>query len=223
MLLVHGLADRGFLPRIGDTESTELSFLFFLSTMLFFLFFIRDRQARLLAKELETRRKESSRLGKELAASYSYIGEVNRKFEILQDVSLEIPEILENHKNSKRKKDIFFDVLHAVQVFSGCGDFVVTFSEEKTPAKKTTELFLPSSRLKGIPKNVNIEAFASDDERFTQSEGRYQLIKANGTIGGIRCIAIFRRSALRVDTVDIVRPLLMQVLFLYAHTLKTHE
>lgn len=215
VLLVHGFSERGILPVIQNPEITELVFLLVFSTGLFVLFIFRDYQLQRLKKELEEKRKEASRLGKELSASYSYIGEVNRKFEILQDVSVEIPEILENGK--KNGKDVYFDVLHAIQIFSGCRDFVVAFCDADE-GKHLTEIFLPSSQLLTIPKHIDLEEFARDRSRFTKKSGEYCLVEANGTIGKMHCIAVFHRFSLRGDAVDLVRPLLMQALFLYVHS-----
>ena len=215
VLLVHGFSERGMLPVIQNPEITELVFLLLFSTGLFVLFILRDYQVSRLKKELEGKRKEASRLGKELSASYSYIGEVNRKFEILKDVSVEIPEILENGK--KNGKDVYFDVLHAIQIFSGCRDFVVAFFASDDGEKNPMEIFLPSSQLTASPKHILLGEFVKDQSRFTKKSGEYCLVEANGTIGKMHCVAVFRRFSLRGDAVDLVRPLLMQALFLHVH------
>jgi hypothetical protein len=196
-------------------DVTEIIFIFVFSTLAFVLYIIRDYQFLRYEKESKERKKEATRLSKELSSSYSYIGEVNRKFEILKDITLEIPELLENGK--KNGKDIYADVLRAIRIFSGCRNFMVILFSQKEK-KRYAELFLPDSNLVSVPSGIDIEEIIRGKTHFTKRKGGYCVIEANGTMAGLHCLGIFRHTSLRDDAIDLVRPLLMQTLLLYVYS-----
>lgn len=217
-LIVPGFVEQGWLPTFGSRGITEMVFLFLFATMAFVLYIIRDYQFLRYEKRAQEKQKEVSHLTKELSSSYSYIGEVNRKFEILQDVTLEIPTLLENGVG-KGKRSVYFDALRAMRIFSGCRDFVVVLLS-LDGSVRPKELFLPDSDLTGTPREVDVVQVVLDKVRFTKKNGQYFVIEANGAIGGFHCVAVFRKSSIRNDVVDLVRPLLMQTLLLWVYSNK---
>lgn len=217
VLLVPRFVVEGWLPQVINREVSEIIYIFVFSTLAFVLYIIRDYQWVHQKKELEERRKEGSRLTRELASSYSYIGEVNRRVEILQEVTLDMPELLEN--GNKEGKNIYHDVLRAIQIFSGCQDFVVILhSPEKK--KKYTELCLPNSKTTSIAREINLVDFIGGKKtQFTKEDGtHYSVVKASGTISNVYCLGVFQRNSLRSEVTDLIRPLLMQILFLSVYS-----
>ncbi len=213
-LIVPGFVEQGWLPLVLSREITEIVFIFIFATLAFILYIIRDYQFLRYEKELIKKQKEVNRLTKELTSSYSYIGEVNRKFEILQDVTLEMPELISGE--GKEKVGPYHDILRAIRIFSGCQDFVVVLFSVKEK-KECAQFFLPDSKLTSLPRRMGLLEMIHENIRFVKNKGEYCVMEASGTIADLHCLGIFHRSSLRDDIVDLIRPLLMQILLLYAY------
>lgn len=216
-LVLPGFIERGLFSSLADREIVELVFVSVISLLAFALYVIRDRQSLRYKKELAGKQKEISRFTKELSLSYSYIGEANRKFEILQGVTLEIPELLKGEK-----ENLYYDILRAIRIFSGCSDFIVIFYSKKEGGG-CAQFFLPDSKLIAIPKEIHISEIAKKKIRFIKHSGEYCVMEASGTIAGVHCFGIFQCFSLREDIVDLLRPLLMQALLLYSYSKKEQQ
>lgn len=213
-LIVPGFVGQGWLPMIANREVTEIVFIFIFTTLAFALYIIRDYQFLRYEREGKERKKEVTRLTKDLALSYSYIGEANRRFEILQEITSKLPEALGEEQSIGEA--IYTDVLRAISIFSGCTDFVVVVVSQEG-LMNHAEIFLPDSALKTIPDRIHIQRSIHDTSQFTECGGEYCIVKASGHIDGFLCLGVFKKGALREDVVDLVRPLLIQVLFLYVY------
>lgn len=217
ILVFPGFIERGWISFFLDRGTTEIIFVSLASFFAFILFFIRDHQYRQRREELIKKQKEVNRLSKELSSSYSYIGEVNRKFEILQDVTLEIPELLEGGE-----ENLYHDILRAIRIFSGCQNFVIVLCS-KEGKEECAKFYLPDSKLSALPKEVDFNAMMRNPKQWASSNGQYSIMEAIGTIAGIHCLGVFQKSSIREDVRDLLRPLLMQILLLYAYSKKKEQ
>lgn len=197
---------------MGSREVTEALFVFLFSVGALSLYLAQDGANRRREKQLEQQYKESGRLARELSASYLYIGEVNRRFEILKDITLEIPALIEDGKNGARS---YHDILRAIRTFSECKDFcVVIFSPERTVV--FSEFYLPGSNCPGIPAEITVQDICAT--RRDTFENKLSFVLATGNIDGVSCLGIFRHTPFRADVLDLIKPLLLQILFLYAYS-----
>lgn len=214
-LIVPGFVEQGWLPLVVSREITEIIFIFIFATLGFVLYIIRDYQFLRYEKETIEKQKEVNRLTKELTSSYSYIGEMNRKFEILKGITLKMPDLINGE--GKEKTGPYHDILRAIRIFSGCQDFVVVLFSVKDK-RECAQFSLPDSKLTSFPKRIDFLKTVRENIRFTKNEGDYCTMEASGTIADLHCLGVFHRSLLREDIVDLIRPLLMQVLLLYAYS-----
>lgn len=213
-IVVPGFVEAGWIKIIVSREITEIVYIFFFSTLALAIYVIRDYQFVRYQRDATKKQQEVSRLVRELSASYAYIGEVNRKFEILQGVTLDIPELLNEKGENGIKK--YFDALRAIRIFSRCRDFVVLLYSSKEE-KIMQKLHLPGSALADVPGIFDIPQLVQESRQFIRRKGSFCAVGASGTIADTYCLAIFQRTSIQGSAVNLIRLLLLQILFLYSY------
>jgi len=92
-------------------ERVEEIMIFVLGATAFFVFIKNERKIYLQKKEKEKDEKRINQTVKDLVESYSYIGEVNRKMDILMNVALGLSE--ESNLNKKKEIEIYDSIISA--------------------------------------------------------------------------------------------------------------
>lgn len=109
---------------INQQTAQEIS-IFILGTLGFVIFLWIEKQFRQnFFKRLHIQ-KEAHQISRELKYTYSYIGELNRKFDILKNILIYLPE--KNIINEQNDREIFKPVLEAIQIFSKSEIFLIRF------------------------------------------------------------------------------------------------
>ena len=132
---------------LQETQFEEL-LIFALGLTGFIIFRLKEKQSNINLKEKMKFQKEASRSSKSLNYTYSYIGENNRKLDIMKNISASLLEISEL-KPGKEKK--FFDVMmESIYILGKSKKFVIRFINTET---EETEMEMKSR--KGIFFKIN--------------------------------------------------------------------
>ncbi|MCX6763554.1 MAG: hypothetical protein NTZ97_02365 [Candidatus Moranbacteria bacterium] len=105
-IVQHGF---GFLPE----ENLEEVLIFFLGVIGFSIFLIKDRELFFQKKEKEKNQKKLQKTSKDLLETFHYIGEVNRKVDILMAIALGLADRSEITKS--KEKEFYHNILKAAQ------------------------------------------------------------------------------------------------------------
>jgi hypothetical protein len=108
-VLVPDIITRNFLF-LTENRLEEL-LIFFMGAIGFLIFLIKDRQISIQEKEKTKKEKELVIAARNLIESYTYIGEVNRKMDILMSVALGLTDRSELDK--KKEKEIYDSIIQA--------------------------------------------------------------------------------------------------------------
>jgi hypothetical protein len=92
-------------------ERTEEVMIFVLGAIAFFVFIKNERKIKLQQKEKEKDEKKINQAVKDLVESYSYIGEVNRKMDILMNIALGLTD--GSNLSKKKEKEIYDSIISA--------------------------------------------------------------------------------------------------------------
>lgn len=115
---------------IFDKAQTQEFTILILGSLGFLTFLIQEKRLKKnLAEKSDIQRKVNS-MSKDLRSSYSYIGEVNRKIDLLENVTLGHPESI--NLTNKQQKNIYNSTMHAIGIITKSDDFVLRFSNLKT-------------------------------------------------------------------------------------------
>lgn len=97
----------------------------FLGTFAFVLFMILERRLKEDEREKIEMIGQINRTSKNLTQSYSYIGEMNRKLDIMMDIVLGFPE---NSKLKLKKQEKLYDsIMEAIRLFGKSDEFEIRF------------------------------------------------------------------------------------------------
>lgn len=106
-------------------EQLEQFVIIMLGSLGFFLFVLQRKKVLLHIKEKAHFIRETNRMSKDLATSYSYIGEINRKLDILKNIALGLPEAASF--TSKKEREVFNLILDAIRVLGKSNSFAIRF------------------------------------------------------------------------------------------------
>ncbi len=105
-------------------QSQEYAILF-LGILAFGLFTLLERRLRKDEKEKIKMIGQMNRTNKELTNSYSYIGEINRKLDILMNIATGFPE--SSHITPRKQRELYDSIMEAIQLFGKSGEFQIRF------------------------------------------------------------------------------------------------
>lgn len=108
-------------------ETIQEILIFTFGMLGFFVFLWAEKKFRdNLLKRLKIQ-KESREISKDLTDTYSYIGEMNRKVEILRDIFLCLPET--NPIQPHEERIIFKSIFEGIALFSKGATFIIRFTD----------------------------------------------------------------------------------------------
>ncbi|MCW1888151.1 MAG: hypothetical protein KIH67_001200 [Candidatus Moranbacteria bacterium] len=116
-------------------DDLESLIIFAFGTLGLLLYVSKEKAFFRVREEKVSLQKKTNTISKDLSQSYSYIGEMNRKLDVIQDVIFELPK-----KSSVRKKrhtDIYKPILEAAKVFARTEK--IAFHVVDTATKETLE------------------------------------------------------------------------------------
>lgn len=179
-----------------------------LGSMAFLLYLIQDGRYKRRTRENVSMRKTVNRMSKDLTHSYSYIGEINRKLDILENVTAGFPETSE--LPTRRKIEIYDSIMAAVQMFVKSENFVLRFVNERNHE------VLKEFRSRGYTIITYCQKDCPEAGYFFETD---ELIfaRSSKSIDNIyACIIIKKKiSTQAADDPNILKTLAMQALFLF--------
>lgn len=210
---------RSDLFGIPRNQAQELAL--FLLGMLSFLFFIlKEHQLAIQKKEKEKEQRRLQQTAKDLVESYSYIGEINRKMDMLMRIGLGLsdrPAI-----NRSKEKAIYQSIIDASNFLLKAECSTLRFVNVRTKhtvkevnADKACRNYSNSDLLK-IGENIHIKNFK--DHIIVSSH------KAIDNIKGYLIIDKFDESQGKDNNnQEILKYLVAQALFLYSYAAKSPD
>lgn len=200
-------------------ERAEQLAILLLGLAAFLIFMIKEKQIFLVRKEQEKNHKRLRRTAHDLVESYNYIGEVNRKIDILMNIALGLAD--RSGLNKRKEKEVYENILKAsISILKGkaAGLRFVDLKKAKTKKELGLENFsgspIKNSELVAMGENVNI-----------RKAENYVIIGSTKEIENIKSfILVFDSSgqnALSANNQEILKFLATQALFLYSYSEKT--
>jgi len=193
---------------IFDMTQTQEFVILFLGSLGFFIFLMMERKMKKNMSEKNKIQGQINSMSKDLKYSYSYIGEINRKLDILEHIALGYPE--SSNLTQKNQIELFDSIMDAVRLFGKSDDFTIRFvrlpnydilKEIKSMPEKAL-----SFSLKG--RTVDVNYFESDEFIVTTSPK---------TIDNIFSYILIRKitASQKLDDIELMKTLAAQALFIF--------
>lgn len=212
-VLIPEIIARSFGP-IGEERAEELS-IFIIGVISFIVIYLREKQLFSSRKEKAEYQREASRIFKDLKDSYSYIGEINRKLEILKNIALGLPE--NSSLTPDSEKEIYDSIMEAVKMLVKTNNFSIRFINSIS-----NEIEREIKGQRSFKVNINKNLLGEIENNCVVEAENYLLICSPRKIDNISAwIIIARKKSQLMENIEILKALASQALFLYAFSKKT--
>lgn len=201
---------------LSENRVQELA-IFVLGMAGFLLFIFKEHQLSLREDESAKDKKRLFRTTQDLVDSYSYIGEVNRKMEIIMQIGLGLADKSELSK--AKEKEIYNSILAAASSLMNSKKACLRFVNTRT---NNTQMDFFGEGVCSLVKNADL-AGMGENINFKKVNG-YILASSLKEINSVKCYLIVEGySELEADNVnnqELLKFLASQGLFLYAYMAK---
>jgi len=204
-----------FVPKIIQSgniffqeEDTESLILFFFGIVIFILYFTKEKALLHVFQEKLHLQKKTHIVTKDLSDSYSYIGGLNRKFDIVKDFIFHIPESTADVLASK-KQESYQSVLDTAKVLSKSESMSLRFVNVKKKIEKSVEEGKPEEF-----QEFTASVLLSKKMKSFEKNG-YMVVQSPFHAHGVSAFLIFPKLTNQVEDVEMFKILASQALLLF--------
>ncbi len=199
---------RGGLFGLGE-EETETVLVFLLGMIGFMLFFLKEKSLLRQVREKIAIQREKTDITKDLSASYSYIGETNRRLDLLTGLILSLPEEASRFRLGETKKAYrAFEKSVLMTCKSAAFLLRIVDTERGTVAKEIRNGKV--SPCVAIP----VGTLAASEKKISEENGCV-VVRSPGAIGRYSSFLIFPKSMNRLEDSGTLEALATQGLILF--------
>lgn len=196
--------DRLFL-REDDQESILI---FFIGAVGLLLYLWKENQLRFHVREKLKIQKEATRVSRDLADSYSYIAEINRKMDILKNIALGLPET--TAVTPERMQEVYESIMEAVSLLGKTDTFSLSIVETRSGrVEKCLDMGgkkCPALDYGSIGKRSELMI----------RQGEYIVIRSPRRLKGRLAFIILKKKNGMLEDPEIFKALAAQALFLHS-------
>lgn len=208
---------RGDVYFLAEERAEEVA-IFILGSIAFLTFIQNERRMAIQKKEKERTQKKMDQAVKDLVDSYSYIGEVNRKMDILMEVALGLAD--HSILDRKKEKETYDSIINAANFLLKAESTTIRFINLKTNKtekeiwlSKETGLVMSNEALTDMGENINIKK--QNDALIVSSPQRIRDVKSYLVIKGYD-----ENEEGKPKNMEILKLFASQAIFLYSYMLK---
>lgn len=201
-------------------ERVEEIMIFVLGAIAFFVFIKNERKIFLQKKEKEKDEKKINQTVKDLVESYSYIGEVNRKMDILMNTALGLSD--GSDLNKKKEAEIYDSIIGAANFLMKADRTYLRFIDVVTGKTKKEfkiegkEKLLGNQDLLSMGDNVNVKKMKG-----------YIIISSSQKINFVKSYLVIYgydpEEESSPKNIEILKVFASQAIFLYSYIQKSKE
>ena len=169
----------------------------------------KEKQLKINREEKIKIQSKVTRMSKALKDSYTYIGEINRKIDIMKNIALGFPEVKD--AKSLKGRNIYNSIEEAIKILCKTNNFLIRVVNVRN---NETELEIPNGLNMGI-KIKNNSLGLMKDKDFLQNDDFF-IFRSPQLIDGKRSYVFIKRSRTnQIEDIDIMHTITTQILFLF--------
>lgn len=201
---------------LSETRAEEL-LIFLLGMAGFLIFVFKEHQLLIQKKDAEKNAKKLFRTTKDLTESYGYIGEVNRKMEILMQIGLGLSDKTELTR--AKEKETYSAIINAASALFKAKNACLRFVNIKN---NRTQKEVSVSKICRLIKNEELNELG--EKINIKKDKDYLAVSSVKEINDIRCYLIienYDETSVDANNQEILKFLVSQSLFLYSYMSKS--
>lgn len=214
-VLVPDIVPHGSKVFFLGEEQLEEILIFILGFTGLFIFRWKEKQSNINLREKIEVQKESRKMSRDLTDTYSYIGETNRKLEIMKNISMMLPSFPD--ANSKKEKEFFDALIESVYVLSRSEKIIIRFIDTKT-GKTEKEV---KNRKRTFLRTTNeeiIKDFLDKNKSFIETKSHFVAISPEVMDEMIVAIITSKNNQQqKLEDSEMLKALASQSLVAYCH------
>jgi len=196
-------------------DDRESLLIFFVGAIGLFIYLWKENQLQFYVREKTRIQKETFRVSRDLADSYSYIAEINRKMDILKNIALGLPET--SAVTPERMEELYADILEALALLGKTKSFFLCIVDVRIGKI----LKMLDMRGQNCP-DIDFSALAKRGENVIR-EGDYIIVRSPRRTRGCLAFILFRKKNGIIEDAEIFKALASQALFLYSREVEEKE
>ncbi len=196
---------------IGEERAEEL-FILFVGIIGFLIFLRKEKNLKINLEKWIKIQKEANIISRDLSATYNYVGEMNRKLDILKEIYLNPPETLPITPAMEQK--VFGLIFDALKLFSKSNHFIIRFIE-----KKNGNILREIKNRNKLPFQIGADYRENMKNGVFENE-KYTVFSSSRDLDGIESHIIIYRQNLRqkIKNYEEFKMLASRTLCLFAYS-----
>lgn len=202
--------------RFGMSQERVEELLIFILGMIGFLFFIlKEHQLEAQRKEKLREQRRLQQTSKDLVDSYSYIGEVNRKMDMLMQIGSDLSE--SGNSNKTKEREVFHSIIDAaIFLLRGKGASLIFYD---VVTKKILKEICSDEKCQLIQKKE--EFFTMGENIYIKNIDDYIIFSSNRNTHGVRSYLVVKGfdefQGQDNNNQEILKYLTIQALFMHSN------
>ena len=191
-------------------EDLEALIIFGFGALGFFLYLAKEKELLRAFKEKLHLQKQANIITRDLSDSYSYIGEMNRKFDIVKDIIFELPQEATDTLAHK-KQNIYGTIMDAVCLLAKADQAALRFVNVRT---QVIEKSIERGSVEAFT-SFNAETLVRPKKLFWEEEGCIVACSPKAA-ADVMAFIIFPKNQNRVEDAEVFKILAAEALFLFS-------
>lgn len=192
-------------------EDIESVLIFCLGTLGFMIYLAKEKALLRVFREKLHLQKQTNIITRDLSDSYSYIGEMNRKLDIVKELIFQLPQTT-SEAFSKKERHLFKPFLETTSLLSKTDQVLLCFVDTK---KKTLEKILKKNAHASLPTGLTPEVLLSTGKYFWEEAGQV-IIRSPRQAKSVSAFLIFAKTKNHVEDGEVFKILAAEALLLYS-------
>jgi hypothetical protein len=192
---------------LSEIQSQEYVILM-LGLLAYMLFVIQERKLSKVSHDRRRMQSEVNRMNRDLNSSYSYIGEINRKLDILKRLVMQIP-VSENFDS--KDDQTYLAIIEAIQILTKSNNVAIRFVD------KQKNLLKQVATNKKVFEDIALSEHCNMNKKACETDKVLMICTDFNHDGYSACILVKKQEgvARRIEDIEIFKAMASHALFLF--------
>ncbi len=192
-------------------EDLESLFIFCFGAFAFMIYLAKEKALLRVFREKLHLQKQTNIITKDLSDSYSYIGEMNRRLDIVKDLIFRLPRTTAEALG-KKKGAVYQPLLETASLLSQADRVILGFVDVKN--KQWKEIYQKDTVSASLP-DFDAETLLAEGKFFWEM-GEYIIVRSPRQAKGISAFLIFAKTRNHIEDGEVFKILVSEALLLYS-------